>query len=150
MEFKFLMAALMPVMSSSRYEASPKACRLRWVKLNKTPVCFGTKGYQLGRFSHHRNIFLSSFMFVHRSGKVTCSKNDCSYWGCVLDANVIGVLLTDENKYWLQKQQQLTGWMVQSGVLGDQSCFSPTNSSNFRGPLQSITLRCRAKNLQVT
>ena len=49
--------------------------------------------------SHHRNIFLSSFMFVHRSGKVTCSKNDCSYWGCVLDANVIGVLLTDENKY---------------------------------------------------
>ena len=89
-------------------------------------------------------------MFVRRSGKVTCSKNDCSYWGCVLDANVIGVLLTDENKYWLQKQQQLTGWMVQSGVLGDQSCFSPTNSSNFRGPLQSITLRCRAKNLQVT
>ena len=100
--------------------------------------------------SHHQNIFLSSFMFVHRSGKVTCNKNDCSYWGCVLDANVIGVLLTDENKYWLQKQRQLTGWMVQSGVLGDQSCFSPTNSSNFRGPLQSITLRCRAKNLQVT
>lgn len=36
-------------------------------------------------------------MFVHRSGKVTCSKNDCSYWGSFLDANVIGVLLTDEN-----------------------------------------------------
>ena len=36
-------------------------------------------------------------MFVHRLGKVTCSKNDCSYWGSVLDANVIGVLLTDEN-----------------------------------------------------
>ena len=46
-------------------------------------------------------------MFVHRSGKVTCSKNDCSYWGCVLDANVIGVLLTDGNKYWLQKQLQV-------------------------------------------
>ena len=90
------MVALMVVISSSRYKASPKTCRLRWVKLNKTPVCFGNKGNQLGRFSHHPNI-LCSFMFVHRSGKVTCSKNDCSYWGCVLDANVIGVLLTDEN-----------------------------------------------------
>ena len=34
--------------------------------------------------------------------------------------------------------------------LGGKSCFSPTNPSNFRRPLQSLLLRYTAENLQVT
>ena len=94
MEFKFLMAALLVVMSSSRYEAT--TCP-RWVKLNKSPVCFGAKGNQFGRFSYHRNIFVSSFMLVHRSGKVTCNKSDYSFWGCTPNISQLAVLLTDQN-----------------------------------------------------
>ena len=69
MEFKFLMFAIMLAIFPIPTEASSKTCP-RWVKLNKSPVCFGAKGNQFGRFSYHRNIFVSSFMLVHRSGKV--------------------------------------------------------------------------------
>ena len=57
-------------------------------------------------------------MFVHRSGKGPCNKKDCSYWGCVLDANVIGVLLTDENnKILAPEAAQLT--RVDGTILRD-------------------------------
>ena len=46
-----------------------------WIKLNKSPVCFGAKGDQFGRFKYDRNIFVRSIMFVHRSGRVTCNSN---------------------------------------------------------------------------
>ena len=42
-------------------------------------------------------------------GSWPCNKNDCSYWGCVLDANIIGVLLNDENnKILAPEAAQLT------------------------------------------
>ena len=106
MEFKFLMVALLVVMSSSRYEAT--TCH-RWVKLNKSPVCFGTKGNQLGRFSYHRNIFVSSFMLVHRSGKVTCNKSQYSYWGCIPNNPnlIVSCWPIRTTRYWLQKHQPL-------------------------------------------
>ena len=65
-----------------------------WVKLNKSPVCFGANGNSFGKFTYDRNIFVSSFMFVHRTGTVTCNKSQYSYWGCAPDFNSIAVILT--------------------------------------------------------
>ena len=73
MLFNFLMIAMLAVVFPFPSEASSEICP-RWVKLNKSPVCFGAKGNQYGRFSYHRNIFVSSFMLVHRSGNVSCVK----------------------------------------------------------------------------
>ena len=99
MYFKFLMIAMMAVVFPFPSEASSKTCP-RWVKLNKSPVCFGAKGNQYGRFSYHRNIFVSSFMLVHRSGKVSCIKSNkgaFSYWGCYPNNARLEAILTDQN-----------------------------------------------------
>ena len=68
----------------------------KWVKLNKSPVCFGAKGNSFGKFTYDRNIFVSSFMFVHRTGTVTCNKSQYSYWGCAPDNKGLSVILTDQ------------------------------------------------------
>ena len=117
MEFKFLMVALLVVMSSSRYEAT--TCP-RWVKLNKSPVCFGAKGDQFGRFSYHQNVFVSSFMLVHRSGKVTGNKSSrqYSYWGGTPNVNGFNVLLTDQNNKILAPEASTVnkgGWYKLAG-----------------------------------
>ena len=95
MEFKFLpMIAIMVAMFPVPNEAS-----LRWVKLNESPVCFGAKGDDFGRFSYHGNIFVRSFKLVHRSGKVSCLKtraNSYSYWGCWRNPK-LAAILTDQN-----------------------------------------------------
>ena len=93
---KFLMIAVLAVVFPFPSEASSKTCP-RWVKLNKSPVCFGAKGNQYGRLTYHRNIFVSSFMLVHRSGKVTCNKSGNSYWGCDPNSAILGTILTDQN-----------------------------------------------------
>ena len=118
MEFKFLMVALLVVMSSSRYEAT--TCP-RWVKLNKSPVCFGAKGNQFGRFSYHQNVFVTSFMLVHRSGKVTCNKRQYSYWGCVPNNANLGVLLTDQNNKILAPEASTVGKGVWYNLAGYSS-----------------------------
>ena len=99
MYFKFLMIAMMAVVFLFPSEASSKTCP-RWVKLNKSPVCFGAKGNQYGRFSYHWNIFVSSFMLLHRSGNVSCSKSDkaaFSYWECYPNNARLEAILTDPN-----------------------------------------------------
>ena len=67
-----------------------------WVKLNKSPVCFGARGNSFGKFTYDRNIFVSSFMLVHSTGTVTCNKclPRCSYWGCTADTKGLSVILT--------------------------------------------------------
>ena len=96
MEFKFLpMIAIMVAMFPVPNEAS-----LRWVKLNKSPVCFGAKGDDFGRFSYHGNIFVRSFKLVHRSGKVSCLKtraNSYSYWGCWRNPHLAAILTDQSN-----------------------------------------------------
>jgi len=66
----------------------------KWVKLNKSPVCFGGKGDSFGKFTYDKNIFVSSFMFVHRTGTVTCNKSQYSYWGCAPNHKNLAVILT--------------------------------------------------------
>ena len=75
-------------------EAAANTCP-RWVKLNKSPVCFGARGNQYGRFSYNRNVFVTSFMLVHRSGTVSCNRKAYSYWGCTANHVDISVALTD-------------------------------------------------------
>lgn len=95
---KFFLITMFAVVFPSPSEASSKTCP-RWVKLNKSPVCFGAKGNQFGRFTYHRNVFVSSFMLVHRSGTVSCDttrKSSYSYWGCN-PYNALLTILTDQN-----------------------------------------------------
>ena len=127
MLFKFLMIAVMAVVFHFSSEASSKTCP-RWVKLNKSPVCFGAKGNQNGRFTYHRNIFVSSFMLVHRSGKVSCTshKHHYSNWGCIPNNARLEAILTDQNNKILAPeaskvtkggQYVLSGYTSSSSVL---------------------------------
>ena len=125
---KFLMIAMLAVVFPFPSEASSKTCP-RWVKLNKSPVCFGAKGNQYGRFTYHRNIFVSSFMLVHRSGKVSCSKSSkgaYSYWGCTPNTARLEAILTDQNNKILAPEAstvtsggkyKLTGYTSSSSAL---------------------------------
>ncbi len=98
MLFKFLLISLMATVLLFN-EASANTCP-RWVKLNKSPVCFGARGDQYGKFTtFNRNIFVSQFMLVHRTGTVTCNKNSkgaYSYWGCIPHTARLEVILTDQ------------------------------------------------------
>ena len=128
MTLKFLMIAMLAGVVFFPREALSKTCA-RWVKLNKSPVCFGAKGNQYGRFTYHRNIFVSSFMFVHRAGKVSCSKgskNNFSYWGCNANHPELFTILTDQNNKILapeatavnkQGNYKLTGYTSSSSAL---------------------------------
>ena len=114
MEFKFLpMIAIMVAMFPVPNEASESG----WVKLNDSPVCFGAKGDDFGRFSYDGNIFVKSFKLVHQFGKVSCktSRADSySYWGCYANHNPnLGAILTDENNNILAPDASKvasTGW----------------------------------------
>ena len=116
MLFKFLMIAMIAFVFPFPSEASSKTCPL-WVKLSKLLVCFDAKENQYGRFTYHWNI-LSSFMLVHRSGKVRCTRTDQSYWGCSLNRATRMVLLTDEkNKILAPESSKVSkeGWYTLKG-----------------------------------
>ena len=95
MLFKFL---IISAFTTSFFLSSDATCS-KWVKLNKSPVCFGAKGNAFGGFTIHRNMFVSSFMLVHRSGKVSCNTRASrffSYWGCPPNDGNLLTLLTDQ------------------------------------------------------
>ena len=71
-----------------------------WVKLNKSPVCFGAKGNSFGKFTYDSDVFVSSFMFVHHNGTVSCrgKAKSRSYWGCRPDTTALGAILTDQQE----------------------------------------------------
>ena len=95
MLFKFL---IINALTTSFFLSSDATCS-KWVKLNKSPVCFGAKGNAFGGFTINRNMFVSSFMLVHRSGKVSCSRRasrSFSYWGCTPNHGTLLTLLTDQ------------------------------------------------------
>ena len=127
MEFKFLLIAFMVAIFLAQYEASSKTCP-RWVKLNKSPVCFGARGDQFGRFSYHRNIFVSSFMIVHRSGKVSSDSRNYNYWGGTSGGLELGVLLTDQSNKLLAPQSSIVskgGWYFRAEKRSAQASAHP-------------------------
>jgi len=124
MLFKFLMTAMLAMVLPFPSEASSEICP-RWVKLNKSPVCFGAKGNQYGRFSYHRNIFVSSFMLVHRSGNVTCNKRDYSYWGCDPKRPTLFVILTDQTNKILAPEESAVNNQGEYTLVG----YTPSSSA---------------------
>ena len=97
------------------------------MKLNKSPVCFVAKGDDFSRFSYPKNILVSSFMLVHRSGTVTCDKKHYSYWGCAPDVNVFSVLLTDQNNKILAPEASTVsrgGWYKLAGYTSSSSVLA--------------------------
>ena len=123
MLFKLLMVAMLAMVFAFPSEASSKTCP-RWVKLNKSPVCFGAKGNQYGRFTYHRNIFVSSFMLVHRSGTVSCYKGANSYWGCAPNHNWLSTVLTDQNNKILAPEASTVSKAGAYGLAGYTSSSS--------------------------
>ena len=102
-------------------DASSKSCPL-WMKLNKSPVCFGALDNQYGKFTYSRNIFVSSFMVVHRTGSVTCNKKGYSCWGCGANASGLGVVITDHaNKLLAPISTDSGGWYSLVGYTTSSS-----------------------------
>ena len=127
MSLKFLFISMMAT-ALLFDEAAANTCP-RWVKLNKSPVCFGARGNQYGRFSYSRNIFVSQFMLVHRTGTVTCNKRTnrhYSYWGCAPNSAGIVVVLTDEQNRILApaaSKVRKTGWYNLAGYTSSSSAL---------------------------
>ena len=107
-------------------KASATTCP-QWVKLNKSPVCFGARGNQYGRFtSINRNLFVSSFMLVHRTGTVTCNKSQYSYWGCTPNNGGLAVVLTDKQNGILAPDSSKVnkyGWYNLAGYTSSSSAL---------------------------
>lgn len=123
MFFKFVVVIFIATLFTD--EASANACP-RWVKLNKSPVCFGARSNQYGRFTYPQNIFVSSFMLVHRSGTVSCNKKSYSYWGCGPNHPSLAVVLTDhQNKVLAPAASKVSkyGWYNLAGYTSSSSAL---------------------------
>lgn len=120
MSFKFLFISMIAT-ALLFDEASANTCP-RWVKLNKSPVCFGAKGNQYGHFSYSQNVFVSQFMLVHRSGTVTCNKSSYSYWGCNPNHTSMAAVLTDDqNRILAPATVNRYGWYNLAGYTSSSS-----------------------------
>lgn len=120
MSFKFLFISMMAT-ALLLDEASANTCP-RWVKLNKSPVCFGAQGNQYGNFSYSQNVFVSQFMLVHRSGTVTCNKSSYSYWGCNPNHTRMAAVLTDDqNRILAPATVNRYGWYNLAGYTSSSS-----------------------------
>ena len=97
---KFLLVVVVLVAFVAPVPSEAEVCH-RWVKLNKSPICFGAKGKAFGSFTYGKNIFVSAFMLVHRSGAVSCDGKRYSYWGCPPNHAEIFTVITDGKNHLL-------------------------------------------------
>ena len=71
----------------------------RWRKVNSSPVCFGARNHQFGRFYIRSSGKLASVLLVHLYGYVTCDTRHISYWsywgcGSYYSGDKINVVIT--------------------------------------------------------
>ena len=65
-----------------------------WFKINTEEVCFGARNDSYGKFSIHKAGKISAFKLAHRSGSVSCQKDDKgTNWRC-RDKLYIGQICT--------------------------------------------------------
>ena len=122
-QFRFTIAILTAIFMFPMNDASVTKCA-RWVQLNKQPVCFGARDNQYGSFINDRPIFVISFMFLHRSGKVSCFKTASSFWGCEANGARLGVVLTDDRNNILEpvaSNVSPAGWYTLPGYTSSSS-----------------------------
>lgn len=89
---------------------------MNWIKLNTSPVCFGSHGSSYGNFTIPETGHVITFKLVYLSGYVNCRVSDPQYrskWGCsfLASPNNLAVFITDS---------------LQQRIL-------PTDKASFRG-----------------
>ena len=70
----------------------------RWRKANTSPVCFGARNNQFGRFSVPSSGKLAAIKLVHLYGFVSCDiryNTDWSFWGCSGFRNRVNVVIAN-------------------------------------------------------
>ena len=70
---------------------------VHWRIVNSSPVCFGARNNQFGRFYVRRGK-LAGTKLVHRYGYVSChtaSTSNWSHWGCAGLKDQVNVVITD-------------------------------------------------------
>lgn len=78
----------------------------RWRKVNFSPVCFGAKNHQFGRFRVRSGGRLATVKLVHLYGYVTCDTRHISYWsywgcGSYYSGDKINVVITTASNHVL-------------------------------------------------
>ena len=69
-----------------------------WLKINTEVLCFGAKNDSYGKFSIHKTGKISAFKLAHRSGSVSCQKDDKgTKWGCNAYNGKICTHMTDDS-----------------------------------------------------
>ena len=85
-----------------------------WLKINTEVLCFGAKNDSYGKFSIHKAGKISAFKLAHRSGSVSCQKDDKgTKWGCNAYNGKICTHMTDASNVSL----------VNSLNLGVHGCY---------------------------
>ena len=79
-----------------------------WFKINTEVVCFGAKNDSYGKFSIHKTGKISAFKLAHRSGSVSCQKDDKgTKWGCNAYNGKICTHMTDASNVSLVNNLKL-------------------------------------------
>ena len=126
---KFIIIAITAEALLTQNEATISCVREcpQWVRLNTSPVCFGAKDDQFGHFSYSEDISVSQFMFVHRSGAVSCREGvEGTYWGCNPNQDALAAILTDKENAILAPEASKvseTGWYTLEGYTSMTSAL---------------------------
>lgn len=126
-----------------------KSCTGRWRKVNSSPVCFGARNHQFGRFFMPSSGRLAAIKLVHLYGYVSCSKHGnvdhWSYWGCgysfSLTRDKVNVVITTSSNHIILPPNQFLngGWLGSAKwheILGYNSWSPELVFSVFSHPLR--------------
>lgn len=110
-----------------------RAAYLQLIKMNTSPVCFGAKNNQFGKFSAPYCGKLAAVKLVYLHGYVTCAVNastpQWSFWGCGHRSSVINhinvVISTSSNRVILPPEQFFTLGMGMWSEIPGYNSFSP-------------------------
>ncbi|KAL9951321.1 hypothetical protein ACROYT_G043965 [Oculina patagonica] len=104
-----------------------------WRKANSSPVCFGTRNTQYGRFNAPASGRLAAVKLVHLYGFVSChtaNANNWSFWGCGWGLrDLTNVVITTSYNYIVLPPSQFMQFAHSAGKwakIPGYNAFSPT------------------------